>query len=172
MLEKFRKHEASEAHKEVVMKLSCKKKRAQGVDDMILSQLATLQATWWVGLLKQIMSLRFLLRQGLAIRGHTEDEGNLSQLLKLQMEGSDTMQAWLGEKIHVAQHNQCAYKHIGWEVLGQILESVKSPNPSWYAIIADEAADVSNNEQFNISIRWVDDKLSIPYGKNQLALCS
>lgn len=41
---------------------------------------------------------------------------------------------------------------IGREVLGCILQSVKSPNPSWYAIIADEAIDVSNNEQFNFSI--------------------
>ena len=28
---------------------------------------------------------------------------------------------------------------------------------SWYAVIADEAADVVNREQFNLSIRWVND---------------
>ena len=70
--EKFRKHEASEAHKEAVMKLYCKKKGTQGVDVMISSQLASLQATRRAGLLKQITSLRFLFRQGLAIRGHTK----------------------------------------------------------------------------------------------------
>ena len=43
-LEKFRKHEASEAHKEAVIKLSFKK-TAQGVDVMISSELANLQAT-------------------------------------------------------------------------------------------------------------------------------
>ena len=37
---------------------------------MISSQLAILQATRRAGLLKQVTSLRFLLRQGLAIRGH------------------------------------------------------------------------------------------------------
>lgn len=98
-LEKFRKHEASEAHKEAVMKLSFKK-TAQVVDVMISSQLANLQATRRAGLLKQITSLRFLLRQGLAIRGHSEDEGNLSQLLKLRTEDSDTVQAWLNEEKH------------------------------------------------------------------------
>ena len=60
-LEKFRKHEASEAHKAAVMKLSFKK-TAQGVDVMISSQLANLQAARRAGLLKQITSLRFLLR--------------------------------------------------------------------------------------------------------------
>ena len=90
-LEKFRKHEPSEAHKKAVLKLSCKK-RAQGIDVMILSQHATLQATRRAGPLKQITSLRFLLRQ-IIIRGHTEDEGNLSQLLKLRTEDSDTVQA-------------------------------------------------------------------------------
>ena len=38
---------------------------------------------------------------------------------------------------------------------------MKSPNPSWYVIIADEATDVSKNEQFNISIRWVGDEYTI-----------
>lgn len=50
---------------------------------------------------------------------------------------------------------------MGQEVLGCIFHSVKSPSPSWYAIIADEATDVSNNEQFNISIRWVDEEYTI-----------
>ena len=53
----------------------------------------------------------------------------------------------------------------------EVLDEVKSPNPSWYAIIADEATDVSNNEQFNISIRWVNNEYTIseePIGLVQL----
>ena len=34
-------------------------------------------------LLKQLSSLKYLLRQGLAIRGHDDREGNMLQLLKL-----------------------------------------------------------------------------------------
>ena len=34
-------------------------------------------------------------------RSHSEDEGNLSQLLKLKTEDSDTIQAWLNEEKHV-----------------------------------------------------------------------
>ena len=153
------------------MKLSFKK-TAQGVDVMISSQLANLQATRPAGLLKQITSLRFLLRQGLAIRGHSEDEGNLSHLLKLRTEDSDTVQAWLNEEKYMSHDIVNELINImGQEVLGCILHSVKSPNPSWYAIIADEATDVSNNEQFNISIGWVDDEYTIseePIGLVQL----
>ena len=37
-------------------------------------------------LLKMISSLRYLLHQGLALRGHQESEGNLIQLLFLRSE--------------------------------------------------------------------------------------
>lgn len=37
-------------------------------------------------LLTTLASLRFLLRQGLAIRGHEEEKGNLMQLLLLRSE--------------------------------------------------------------------------------------
>lgn len=67
-LEKLRRHEASKAHKEAFMKLSFKM-TAQGEDVMISSQLMNLQVTCRVGLLKQITSLRFVFRLGLAIKG-------------------------------------------------------------------------------------------------------
>lgn len=88
------------------------------------------------------------------IRSHSVDEGNLSQLLKLRTKDSDTIQTWLNEEKQVS-HNivKELINIMGQEVLGCILNSVKSPNPSWYAIIVDEATDVSKNEQFNISIR-------------------
>ena len=47
------------------------------------------------------------------------------------------------------------------DVLNRLLEGVKSTNPSWFAIIADEATDVSNKEQMNLSIRLVDNDYAI-----------
>ena len=46
-------------------------------------------------LLKQLSSPKFQLRQGLAIRGHDNQEGNLYQLLKLHSQDSVEMQSWL-----------------------------------------------------------------------------
>ncbi len=40
-----------------------------------------IQTTRCAGLLKQLEAMRFLLRQGMALRGGEEGEGNLPQLL-------------------------------------------------------------------------------------------
>jgi len=40
-------------------------------------------------LFTEIQCIKYLLRQGLAIRGHVEDEGNLIQLLKLRASDVD-----------------------------------------------------------------------------------
>ena len=52
-------------------------------------------------LLKQLSSLRYLLRQGLYIKGHSEDEGNLVQLLMLCSEDCDGLKSWLQSKKYV-----------------------------------------------------------------------
>ena len=48
--------------------------------------------------LRQISSLKFLLRQGLAIRGHQELEGNLLQLLKLRSEDFLDLKRWIEQR--------------------------------------------------------------------------
>ena len=47
---------------------------------------------------------------------------------------------------------------MGHSVLRTLLGKIKKATPSWYAIIADEATDVCNREQLNLSLRWVDDE--------------
>ena len=46
-------------------------------------------------LLKQLVSLLYLLRQSLAIRGHDDSEGNLFQLLKLHSEDDSELKIWV-----------------------------------------------------------------------------
>ena len=55
-------------------------------------------------LLQQLSCLRFLLRQGLAVRGHNHDqEGNLRQLLvMMSKEISPVMRQWLAEKKYMS----------------------------------------------------------------------
>ena len=48
-------------------------------------------------LIKQLSALKYLLRQGLAIRGHDNKEGNLTQLLKLRGEDDPQLQMWLSD---------------------------------------------------------------------------
>ncbi|CAF1006226.1 unnamed protein product [Didymodactylos carnosus] len=46
-------------------------------------------------LLTEVECIRYLLRQGLALRGHIEDEGNLIQLLKLRQDDIDGLSVWI-----------------------------------------------------------------------------
>ena len=94
-VEKFKKHTASDCHKESVLKLSTRK--AQTVDTMLYTQQQRLQVTRREGLVKLTTSLMYLLRQGLAIREHTEVESNLYQLLKLRSDDSNIVKEWLAE---------------------------------------------------------------------------
>lgn len=48
-------------------------------------------------LLIEIQCIKCLLRQGIALRGHVEDEGNLIQLLKLREADVDGLSSWIKE---------------------------------------------------------------------------
>ena len=50
-------------------------------------------------LLKQLTSLKYLLRQELAIRGHDDLEGTLLQLLMLRSEDCTQLNTWIRERI-------------------------------------------------------------------------
>ena len=111
-------------------------------------------------LLKVLSSLRFLLRQGLAIRGHKESEGNLIQLLYLRSDDSPQLAKWLKNQQYLSPEiiNELITL-MGNDLLRQLLSSIHAA--TWYAILADETADVANQEQLSVSIRWVGDAYEI-----------
>ena len=92
-VERFRRHEIAECHKEAVLKL--KGLSGPTVVEQLSSEAAKTRAENRTMLLKVLSSLRFLLRQGLAIRGHKESEGNLIQLLCLRSDDSPQLAKWL-----------------------------------------------------------------------------
>ena len=105
-------------------------------------------------LIKQIESLSYLLRQGLAVRGHKETEGNLARLLKLRAIDVPELECWCAEKKYFSSdilNEQISI--IGKSILRTLTHEIR--DVQWFSIIADETSDVANQEQFNISIRWV-----------------
>ena len=112
---------------------------------MISTQEKRLQAERREGLVKVISSLMYLLRQGLAIRRDNK-----------------VIKEWLVEEKYMFHDiiNELI-DMLGKGVLNRLLEGLRSASPPWFAIIADEATDVSNNEQMNISIRSVSEDYSI-----------
>ena len=102
--------------------------------------------------------LRFLLHQGIAIRGHFEGEGNLRQLLLTWSSNCKDIHEWNKEGKYMSHEiiNELI-KLMGNTVLRKIITTIKNSEPFWYSIIADETTDTTCKEQMNICIRYVSD---------------
>ena len=98
-------------------------------------------------------SLKYLVRQGLAIRGHDYESGNLRQLLECRSADVKGLKSWISKK-------QCLSHDIIDEqikimavcLLDRIL--VKIHKAQYFSIIGDETRDISGKEQFAVSIRY------------------
>ena len=151
--QKFREHECSHSHKQAL--LSHQTSLKGSVASLLSNSLCKDQADHRTMLMKLLSSLKLLLRQGSAIRGHTEEEGNLYQVLKCRSEDVPGLEAWL-KKGDYRSHDivneliELMYMQLLRKLLAQIRVA------EWYSIIADETRDLSGTEQFAISLRWVD----------------
>lgn len=172
-IERFTDHERCEMHKEAVEKLAAKSSGANVATQLRIQSEAT-QTFHREMLMKLLSSIRFLARQGLSFRGHTETcetfEGNLYQLLLLRSEESPQMREWLSKKEYISPDivNELI-KIMGQTVLRSILAQIRSS--MWFSLIADEASDISKNEHMCISIRWVNGQYEVnedPLGLIQL----
>lgn len=153
--ERFKKHAQSNSHREAMMKVEQMKQ--PGIDAQLSPQLKPSQQLHFSILMIQLSPLRFLLQQGLAIRGHDEIEGNLFQLLLLHKEECLDLIQGIESKTYLSSDiiNEIMGHHVLREILREIRESVR------YSLIADESMRSSNKEQLCISIRWVDNSFNI-----------
>ena len=162
-LKRFQEHEKSEMHLEALERLSAKASGSH-IGVQLNAQYATDQQFHKTMLLKLLEVVRFLGRQGLPLRGHSEDvesfEGNLYQLLLLQSKDCPGMRQWLQQKEYTSPViiNEMVLL-MGQAILKEIIANVK--DTLWYSLIADEATDVSHTEQLSITIRWVDKEYQV-----------
>ena len=109
-------------------------------------------------------NLRFLVHQGLALRGDgNESNGNFVQLLHLHGLncGDVEVASWLAKKTNKYTSPEDVQNgflelmvlHILFDISKNIAEA------SCYSVMADECTDCSNKEQFTVNIWWVDKKL-------------
>lgn len=146
--ERFCKHEGSQVHAESCMKI----KKVVDVSIVLAECNRVQQEIRCKMLLKQLTSLKYLLRQGLTIRGHTEGEGNLLQLLLLRAEDNQDLFAWVRDNKYLSPDifNE-EIRLMADFVLCALLSDVRSS--TWFSILADEATDVKFNEQMCVAIR-------------------
>ena len=100
----FRKHETSYSHKEANLKWVHYSK-SHSVAAQLSKQLQSDQIVAQKCLLRLISSLRFLARQGLAVRGHDEAQGNLLQLLQLRSEDCSELCNWMERRDNWLSHD-------------------------------------------------------------------
>ena len=106
-------------------------------------------------LLKLFTSIRYLLRQGSAFRGHDEIHGNYLQLLKLRSEDDADLQVYLRNTTNFtsprAQDEMMEmFSHY---ILRELVSDIQKN--TYFAVIADGTQDVSCQEQESICLRHV-----------------
>lgn len=162
-LEKLEEHDKSEMHKEALLKQAAYSSGTD-VSAQLSAQHSRAQKHNQRMLIKLISSIHFLARQGLSLRGHSEDvgslDGNLYRLLLLRSEDCPELKSWVYKKEYTSPDivNEII-SIMGKTVLRGLLSRIRSS--LWFSIIADEATDISRNEQMSLSIRWTDDDYNI-----------
>ena len=154
----FKLHEKSDVHVEVVARYinapSC-----EFVAEMHHKNIANEKEVNRPMLLKILSNIRYLAQQALPLRGDWNDEtgseenSNFNQLLLLQSEDDKEILRWI---------RRARFKYTSPEIQNEMLEvlalrmlsqvAANIRNTEMYTIMADETADISNNEQLVICI--------------------
>ena len=110
-----------------------------------------------------LSSVRFLARQGQALRGDGSDvSSNPTQLLHVRAEGNPKMLQWITKKAckHMHHDNQNEMLELtAHQVLRRILDDTHTS--PFLAVMVDETRDQSNKEQLTLVLRWVSDDFTV-----------
>ena len=118
-----------------------------------------------------LTSIRYLSRQGLALRGRYqkaddtseggEVDSNFIQLLLTRAEDNPSILKWLKksrDKFTCADIQNEILAIMGKSILRDISAEVSG---KWFTIMVDETVDLSNKEQMVFCLRYVDDNLEV-----------
>ena len=170
-IECFNKHEKTTSHRQAVELVEKMPKTTRDVGDM-LSSIHAQQKAENREMLKIILSsIRFLGRQGLALRGRFKEadennqagevDSNFIQLLKLRAEDNPKLLKWMEKS-----RDKFTSPDIQNEILSimslYIQREINSEiSGKWFTIMVDETTDLSNTEQMVFCLRYVDDSLEV-----------
>ncbi|CAF4079753.1 unnamed protein product, partial [Rotaria sp. Silwood1] len=155
---RLKKHESSKIHSDCVYLVKQQQKPTVAAQLNLTHQIQ--QAKRRRMLLTEIQCIKYLLRQGLPIRGHVEDEANLIQLLKLRASDVDGLAEWLKEKNYLSHDviNEIC-QLISLSIVRELVKEISERKI--YSIICDETRDESGKEQLCFTIRSVDNDFII-----------
>ena len=156
----FNSHEHSTCHKSAVELVITLPRTTKDVGEMLSSAHSQEKKANREYLLKVIQNVRFLARQGLALRGDgKEEDGNFIQLLYLRSEDDPSIRRYLQKATdkYSSRHIQNELLQVmALKVTREIASAIRTA--SYYTLMADEVTDASNREQVVVCIRWVDEE--------------
>lgn len=111
-------------------------------------------------LFKIFDSIYYLLRQGLALRGHVETEGNFFQLLRCFARREANLQQYMKRKTNFLSPNiqNEIIQLFSHNIVRKLASDVRKSGP--FSVMVDGTQDVSGQEQESICIRYVDEHLN------------
>ena len=153
--DKFREHEKSSFHLEVVSKLSALKQTS--INALLSQAIAKDQVTARTVLELAFRSIKFLARQGLPLRGQEHRDGTFWQMMlerTYDLPGAREWllrrDNWMGDNIQNEIIERLA--HAVQRVV--VREAFGSP---YYGLIADGTTDITAKEQFSCHLFYTDD---------------
>ncbi len=151
------KHESTISHRAASDFLIQIPASTQDVGGMLSSTHKKQQESNRQYLIKIAQNIRFLCRQGIALRGNgTEVDSNFMQLLQVRAIDDPKICAMLEKKAGKYTSPQIQneiIKIMSLNILRKIACSIQEAR--YFALMADEVTDCSNKEQFVICLRWV-----------------
>ena len=158
-LEKFAVHHKSESHRLAEFHLAHMSKQSN-ISCQLNKQIKDDQQLARKCMNVIFNAIRYLARQGLALRGHETDGGNLMQLLKFKSKDSPDLKTWLMRKYDMTSPERqneilVMFSHT---ILRGICENIRSESQT-FAVITDGTQDLSGLQQESICLRYVDKDL-------------
>ena len=159
-MKKFQAHEKSKCHSET-LSMEVIRDTNRNVSEMVSAGAIPEKLQNRQMLLKTLENVRFLSRQGIPLRGNSKED-NFDQMPRL----AEWLQKKRGKYTHPDSQNEFL-KIMSLSILREIASNIQ--NGIYYTIMADEVTDASNDEQFVLCLRSVDDDL-VHY-KDLIGLC-
>ena len=158
----FPAHEQSQVHKKAVEAI-VKRQDYGDVGNLLSSKHEEETRKNRQCLMKIGENIRFLARQGLALRGDgDEHDSNFIQLLHLRAIDYPGLLTWMEKKIEKYTSPEIQNELIqvmAHTVLRGIATDIRSA--TFFTLMADEVTDVSNKEQVAVCLRCVDDDFEV-----------
>ncbi len=133
----------------------------KSINAQLSSVLATAQEEARSNLQKILSSVKYLAQQGLALRGHGNEEGNFHYLLLLKAEDDPALGHWLkwnhSYTSPVVQNEMLSL--MSNTIIRNIAEEILALPVVQYSVIIDGTQDKSGTEQESICLRYIDSDL-------------